>query len=94
MKGIADVRGGVRRVQEDRPAPEKGQETEEDDDDRRPRAVTGGQMRVLVGGRGQRTMSPAAVGGCGVPSPESAFSTAKSAIFSTAQGKWASFSDR
>src|SRR5438093_1084948 len=30
-------------------------------------------------------------GGFGVPSPDSAFSTANSAIFSTAQGKWASF---
>src|SRR6185503_19284688 len=37
---------------------------------------------------GHRNMSSRKFGGRGVPSPDSAFSTANSAIFSTAHGKW------
>ena len=94
VERVTDIRRGVSGIGENRPAPGEGQQGEKEDGNPGSGAVVVAQVRILVRFSGQRTIRSAAVGGTGVLSPESAFSTAKSAIFSTAHGKWASLSER
>ena len=88
-EGISGVRDGVNGPRGEGPQKDKGQDEVGAEDERFGLEIRNPD-RVLP----QRTMRLAAVGGTGVPSPESAFSTANSAIFSTAHGKWASLSER